>query len=83
VLRRRRAAKRGEPISAGATIGLRRVDYIRVTVGGGRPVAEVTGAAHRYPSTVRVPLRTANRLAAAGIPLLVSFRPTARHPSDE
>ena len=83
MLRRRRAAKRSEPISAGATIGLRRVDYIRVTVGGGRPVAELTGAGHRYPSTVRVPLRTANRLAAAGIPLLVRFRPTARQPVDE
>jgi hypothetical protein len=83
VLRRRRAAKRREPISAAAAMGLRRVDYIRVTVGGGRPVAEVTGAGHRYPSTVRVPLRTANRLAAAGIPLLVKVRPTARHTADE
>jgi len=51
--------------------GLRRVESVRVIVGGGRSVAEVTGIAHRYPQTFRVPLAAAVQLADAGVPLRV------------
>ena len=54
--------------------GLRRIDEVRVIVGDRRSVAEVTGVAHRYPRTFRVPLATANRLADAGVPLRIEHR---------
>ena len=54
--------------------GLRRVDEIRVIVGPGRPVAEVTGIAHRYPRTFRVSLAAAAELADAGVPLRIEHR---------
>jgi len=54
--------------------GLRRVDEVRVIVGRGRPVAEVTGVAHRYPRTFRVSLATAAELAGAGVPLRIEHR---------
>jgi hypothetical protein len=52
-----------------ADCGLRRVDRVRVVVGGGRPVAQVVGVAHRYPRTFRVSLESAARLAEAGYPV--------------
>ncbi|HEX4493569.1 MAG TPA: hypothetical protein VH914_20370 [Acidimicrobiia bacterium] len=54
--------------------GLRRIDEVRVIVGGPHSVAEVTGVAHRYPHTFRVPLAAANRLADAGVPLRIEHR---------
>lgn len=57
--------------------GLRRVEGVRVVVGGGRSVAEVTGVAHRCPRTFRVPLAAAARLAEAGVPLCVEYRDDA------
>lgn len=61
--------------------GLRRVEAVRVIVGGGRSVAEVTGVAHRYPQTFRVSLAAAARLAEAGVPLRVESRDDA--PADK
>jgi hypothetical protein len=54
--------------------GLRRIDEVRVIVGHGRPVAEVTGIAHRYPHTFRISLAAASELAAAGVPLRIEHR---------
>jgi hypothetical protein len=54
--------------------GLRRIDEVRVIVGPGRPVAEVTGIAHRYPRTFRISLATASELADAGVPLRIEHR---------
>ena len=54
--------------------GLRRVESVRVIVGGGRSTAEVTGIAHRYPQTFRVSLAAAAQLADAGVPLRVEHR---------
>jgi hypothetical protein len=54
--------------------GLRRIQEVRVIVGGPHSVAEVTAIAHRYPRTFRVPLATANRLADAGVPLRIEHR---------
>ena len=51
--------------------GLRRIDEVRVIIGPGRPVAEVTGIAHRYPRTFRISLAAASELAAAGVPLRI------------
>jgi hypothetical protein len=51
--------------------GLRRVEGVRVIVGAGRSVAEVTGVAHRYPRTFRVSLAAAAALADAGVPMTV------------
>ena len=53
---------------------LRRIDEVRVIVGSGRPVAEVTGVAHRYPRTFRISLATASELADAGVPLRIEHR---------
>lgn len=54
--------------------GLRRIDEVRVIVGDGRPVAEVTGIAHRYPRTFRISLAAASELADAGVPLRIEHR---------
>jgi hypothetical protein len=51
--------------------GLRRIGWIRVVLGAAGPRAEAVGQGHRHPSVVPVPLATATRLAAAGIPLVV------------
>ena len=50
---------------------LRRIDEVCVIVGPGRPVAEVTGVAHRYPRTFRISLAAAAELADAGVPLRI------------
>lgn len=55
----------------GARYGFRRVECVHILVDNGRTVAEVTGVVHRYPRTVRVPLRFASRLVAAGAPLAI------------
>ena len=60
-------------VSNGAR-GLRRIDEVRVIVGRGRTVAEVTGVAHRYPHTFRVSLSTAAQLADAGVPVRIEHR---------
>ena len=53
------------------SFGFRRVESVRLLVGAERTEAEVTGVVHRCPRTIRVPLRAAARLAAAGAPLVV------------
>jgi hypothetical protein len=55
--------------------GLRRIEEVRVIVGGGgHSVATVTGIAHRYPRTFRVPLAAATRIADTGVPLHIEHR---------
>jgi hypothetical protein len=54
--------------------GLRRVERMRVLVGGGPPIALVTGVAHRYPHEFRISMETAARLADAGVPLRIEYR---------
>ena len=53
-------------------LGFRRLDGIHLRIDGARTTAEVTGVAHRLPTTMRVSLRTANRLIAAGAPVHLS-----------
>lgn len=55
-----------------ASLGLRRLDEVHIHVGAGYTTAEMTGTAHRYPRTIRIPLRTAARLVAAGAPLRIT-----------
>ena len=57
-----------------ASLGLRPVDRLRVMLGDGPVVAEVTGLARRHRRTVRVSLACAARLAAAGAPLRIEHR---------
>ncbi len=52
-------------------LGFRRVERVRLVVGEAGTTAEVTGVLHRCPRTVKVPLRAAARLAAAGARLEV------------
>jgi len=59
---------------AAASLGLRRVDRVRLILGPSTAVAEVIGVAHRHPRTFRVSLTGAARLAAAGVPLRVERR---------
>ena len=49
-----------------ASLGFRRVLFVRVVVGSGRTRAFVTGVVRRSVRTVPVPLAAAARLAAAG-----------------
>ena len=49
-------------------LGLRRVRWVRITVGSSGPVCMVAGQAHRRPVVRSVPLRTATALLAAGVP---------------
>ncbi len=53
------------------SLGFRRVELVRFVVADRGTTAEVTGVLHRYTRTVRVPLRAAARLAAAGAPIVV------------
>lgn len=57
--------------SAARLFGFRRVERVRIITSADRTIAEVTGVVHRYPRTIRVPLRTATRLVAAGLPVTV------------
>ncbi len=50
-------------------LGFRRIEQVRVVVGGRGTVAEVTGITHRYPRTFRISLAAAARLANAGVPV--------------
>ncbi len=70
------AATANRPVAppAGPAYGLRRIDRVRVLIGNGRPVAEVTGIAHRYPCTFQVSMATALEMADAGVPLLIEHR---------
>jgi hypothetical protein len=63
-----------DPRQLAALCGLRRIERVRVLVGGGPPVALVTGVAHRYPREFRVSMATAARLADAGVPLRIEYR---------
>ncbi|HEY4377651.1 MAG TPA: hypothetical protein VGM93_10845 [Acidimicrobiales bacterium] len=65
--------------SVAASLGLRRIECVRVFVGGGRPVAEVTGVARRYPRNLPISLASATRLADAGVPLEIVYRGEPSH----
>jgi hypothetical protein len=56
--------------------GFRSVERVRLTVGQGATLAEVTGVVHRYPRTVPISLTTAGRLVAAGAPVQIDRRST-------
>jgi hypothetical protein len=49
-------------------LGLRRVDYVRLLVGGAHIRAELVGVAYRLPTAMPVSLPYAARLIAAGTP---------------
>ncbi len=55
----------------GRTVGLRRVDWIRVLLGADGPRAEAVGIRHRVPVTVPITLAAATRIVAGGAPLVV------------
>ncbi len=58
--------------SLAATLGLRRVESVRVVVGPERTRATVTGVAHRRSHTSAISVATAQRLAAAGVPFTLT-----------
>jgi hypothetical protein len=58
------------PTQPVAGLGLRRVRCIVLHQRGEETTAEVLGIGHRYPRRVRVPLTTAARLAADGVPVV-------------
>jgi hypothetical protein len=51
------------------SLGLRRIDHVRVFIGSGRPTAQVFGVGHRFPRTLPVSLSVAARLGDAGVPV--------------
>ena len=54
-----------------SALGFRRVEFVCLIVDEQGTTAEVTGITHRLPRTIRVPLRAAHALIAAGVPRLV------------
>jgi hypothetical protein len=62
------------PSSPAYARGLRRIERVRVIIGAGRPVAEVTGVGHRCPQTFRISVAAALELADAGVPLRIEDR---------
>ena len=69
--RRQTRAARAGASDVAARYGFHRVEHVHILVGNGFAEATVTGICHRYPRAVRVPLRVAARLVAAGAPLTV------------
>jgi hypothetical protein len=53
------------------TVGMRRVALVRVVSGRDGVRAEAVGTGHRLPVTRAIPLATAMRLAAQGVPLVL------------
>jgi hypothetical protein len=68
----------GPAHSAVYALGLRRIEQVRVIMGGGRPVAEVTGVGHRCPQTFRISVAAALELADTGVPLRIEDRSESR-----
>ena len=63
---------RGDPSAAAPELGLRRVFWVRVTVGPRGVRYEAVGLSHRRPATRVVTAATARRLAAGGVPLVTA-----------
>lgn len=64
----------GDDLGPGAIAGrygFRRVERVLICITARGTVATVTGTAHRYPRSVRVPLTVAHRLIAAGTPATI------------
>jgi len=59
-----------------ATLGLRRVAWVRISVADGATTCQVVGSGHRGVRTRRIPLATALRLRASGVPTV--FRSSGR-----
>lgn len=51
--------------------GLRRTDWVRITIGDGKTTAEAIGIGYRLPAVVPITLPLALALQAAGTPLVV------------
>jgi len=65
-----------QPVAA--TLGLRRVAWVRVSVTDGATTCQVVGSGHRWVCTRQIPLATALRLHASGVPTVFrSFDRTA------
>jgi hypothetical protein len=67
-------ATAGPTLPPGYARGLRRIEQVRVILGAGRPLAEVTGVGHRCPQTFRISVAAALELADAGVPLRIEDR---------
>lgn len=63
------ATERPSLAQAAESVGFRRVELVRVTLGPARATAEATGVLHRYPRTMAISMSAARRLVAAGAPL--------------
>ena len=59
-----------------SSLGMRRVDWVRITVGGESTTAEAFGVGHRQPCRRTLPLPMAARLTADGVPFVVCHTPT-------
>lgn len=51
--------------------GLRTVSWVSVMVEHGHARAQVHGLGHRSPKAIRISLKTASDLAAAGVPTVI------------
>jgi hypothetical protein len=56
-------------------MGFRRVDWVRVFVDDGHMRAEAVGIGFRLPAVCSIPLSTAARLIAGGIPHVTHLTP--------
>jgi hypothetical protein len=62
------AEPQSDPGERASAHGLRRVDYVRLLVGGERIRAELVGVGYRLPTAVPVSLPIAAKLIADGTP---------------
>ena len=57
--------------TANVATGMRRVSWVRITVGDDGATCEVAGVGHRLPRMRRVSLEKALALAAEGVPTVI------------
>ncbi len=62
-------------------VGLSRVCWVHIVVGGRETVCVVGGIAHRRPVVRRVSLATATSLASSGVPAVIRHSSTRPPPS--
>jgi hypothetical protein len=70
-----RSPRRSSPAPSCERTGLRRTDWVRITIGDGEPSAEAVGVGHRLPASAPITIPLALALTASGVPLVVHARP--------
>ncbi len=68
------AAEGGLSVRKNEILGWRRTALVRIVDDGGPLRAEAVGQGHRLPRVVSIPMGTASRLIAGGVPSVCTHR---------